>query len=166
MEKCLQSTEFLREKPFIQLPKSINSMDMSSDAKLLYANLADLLKISELNNHRDERGLYVFCSLEYIQQVLGCGEGKATKTLKELEEKKLIAKKRMGQGKSNRYYMFAPPESKQADSEVLKMVENLPEMKVQNPENRGSGIENLKIDCSRTFDFEDLESILSRNLFP
>ena len=81
MEKCLQSTEFLREKPFIQLTKSINSMDMSSDAKLLYANLADLLKISELNNHRDERGLYVFCSLEYIQQVLGCKKEKAVKIL-------------------------------------------------------------------------------------
>lgn len=108
MEKCLQSTEFLREKPFIQLPKSINSMDMSSDAKLLYANLADLLKISELNNHRDERGLYVFCSLEYIQQVLGCSRPKATRIINELESRNLLRKKRVGLCKSNRYYLLEP----------------------------------------------------------
>lgn len=145
MEKCLQSTEFLREKPFIQLPKSINSMDMSSDAKLLYANLADLLKISELNNHRDERGLYVFCSLEYIQQVLGCSIGKARKTLQELEERELIQKRRMGLGKSNRYYLLAPegdaPQA--ADGETESLTD--------------------KIDCSRTFDFAILESILLGN---
>ena len=146
MEKCLQSTEFLREKPFIQLPKSINSMDMSSDAKLLYANLADLLKISELNNHRDERGLYVFCSLEYIQQVLGCSMGKARKTLLELESEGLVQKKRMGLGKSNRYYLYAPA--------------------TKTPKADNGGKPELltdKIDCSRTFDFAILESILLGN---
>lgn len=152
MEKCLQSTEFLREKPFIQLPKSINSMDMSSDAKLLYANLADLLKISELNNHRDERGLYVFCSLEYIQQVLGCSQSKAVRILKELERNNLLRRRRMGQGKSNRYYLYVP-------------VKTETEEKVQNCQNECSESQNYQIDCSRTFNMSDLEHLFQMNQF-
>lgn len=128
MENCLRSMDFLGQSPFIQLPKSINTMKMSSDAKLLYANLADLMKLSEINGYRDEQGLYVFCSLEYIQEVLCCQKDKARKTVKELESNQLLLKRRMGQGKSNRYYLMLPKmeeiqKTEKPPSETIYMAE-------------------------------------------
>lgn len=152
MGKCLQSTRFLGESPFIQLPKAINAMKMSSDAKLLYANLADMLKLSEKNGYRDEQGLYAFCSLEYMQELLGCSRSRIITVLDELEEWNLISRRRMGQGKPNRYYLMMP---KETESSILLVEET------QKYENQTSELQKSEIDTFSMVDRSFLESIFA-----
>lgn len=79
---------------------------LSSDAKTLYGILLDRVSMSSRNKWLDEaRRVYVYMTLNSIENSLGCCRQKACKLLDELEEFGLIERKRQGQGKPTRIYV-------------------------------------------------------------
>ena len=106
----IKSTEFIHKSSYIQMPRSIWNSDLSLEAVCLYTYLLDLSKLSEKNGHRDEEGIYVFCTLETASQQLRCGEKKTIRVFKELLEKQLLVRKRRGNNLSNIYYVSPPLE--------------------------------------------------------
>ena len=60
---------------------------LSSDAKLLYGLMLDRMSLSMKNGWLDDDGrVFIYFSVENIMEQLGCGRGKCTKLLQELEE--------------------------------------------------------------------------------
>ncbi|MCS0791563.1 helix-turn-helix domain-containing protein [Cytobacillus firmus] len=83
-------------KGFTQVSDCITMCyDLTTDEKTLYTFI--------LKNYNDEVG-YSFPSWEYIKFVLNRGDGKTNETLKGLQEKGLI-RRRKTRGKNNRYYL-------------------------------------------------------------
>lgn len=78
---------------------------MSVEAKLLFALILDRTGVSEMNGERftDKQGnLFVIYTLDEICTKLGCSKPTAVKALKELQEGKMIEKKREGIGKASK----------------------------------------------------------------
>lgn len=98
---------------FYRIPKLLVTGEafrrLSTDAKLLYGLLLDRMSLSAKNGWYDEQGrVYIYYTLEEIQEDLGCGHDKATKLLIELDSGKgtgLIERKKQGQGKPARVYV-------------------------------------------------------------
>ena len=83
---------------------------ISSDAKLLYALLLDRMSLSRKNGWVDEeKRVYIYFSLDEIQEEFGVATQKATKMMAELDDVKrcgLIHKKKQGQGKPAKIYVM------------------------------------------------------------
>ena len=84
---------------FYRVPKALFQYEcfngISTDAKLLYGLLLDRLDLSVKNRWADEEGhAYIFFKLEAVQEQLGCGNKKAVRLMRELEEAGLISKKK------------------------------------------------------------------------
>lgn len=74
--------------------------DLSAEAKILYGLLLDRVSLSTMNGWKDDEGrIYVYCTLESIQEAMGCAHQKATKLLRELSRYGLIERKKQGLGK-------------------------------------------------------------------
>lgn len=74
--------------------------DLSAEAKILYGLLLDRVSLSTMNGWKDDEGrIYVYCTLEIIQEAMGCAHQKATKLLRELSRYGLIERKKQGLGK-------------------------------------------------------------------
>lgn len=82
---------------------------LSTDAKLLYGLMLDRMNLSARNGWYDGAGrVYIYYTLEEIQESLRCGHGKAVRLLAELDTEKgigLIERKKQGQGKPTRIYV-------------------------------------------------------------
>lgn len=76
---------------------------LSAEAKLLYGLLLDRMELSAKNGWYDETGrVYIYYTLNEIQENLSCGHDKATKLLVELDVKRgigLIERIKHGQGR-------------------------------------------------------------------
>ena len=106
---------------FIRVPRLLMTGEefkgLSTDAKLLYALLLDRMGLSMRNGWLDEEGrVYIYYTVDEIQEDLNCGHGKACKLLAELDTVKgigLIERKKQGQGKPTKIYVkqFAERES-------------------------------------------------------
>lgn len=95
------------EQGYIKVPKALLSEayhDISPAARLLYIRLLDLATLSEKNGLTDENGLYVYCSVQQAQEILGCGHDKVGRVYRELEKAALIRRKKQGLGKADRIY--------------------------------------------------------------
>ena len=96
---------------FYRVPKVLFTderfWNVSTDAKLLYGIFLDRMNLSAKNGWMDEQGrVYIIFTIEDIQAALSCGDKKATKLLRELEDKcGLIERKRQGLGKPNLIYV-------------------------------------------------------------
>lgn len=98
---------------FIRVPRLLMTgaefRSLSTDAKLLYSLLLDRMGLSMRNGWLDEAGrVYIYYTLEEIQNNLNCGHGKACKLLAELDTVKgigLIERKKQGQGKPTKIYV-------------------------------------------------------------
>ena len=99
---------------FYRIPRQLVTGDrfkrLSTDAKLLYGLLLDRMSLSAKNGWYDEQGrVYIFYTLDEIQEDLNCGHDKATKLLVELDEGKngfdLIERVRQGQGRPTKIYV-------------------------------------------------------------
>ena len=88
---------------------------ISTDAKLLYGLLLDRMGLSARNSWYDDAGrVYIFYTLDEIQEDLNCGHEKAVKLLSELDTDKgcgLIERMKQGQGKPTKIYVKRPPPS-------------------------------------------------------
>ena len=82
---------------------------MSTDAKLLYGLLLDRMGLSSRNGWFDSQGrVFIYYTLEEIQEDLNCGRDKAMKLLAELDTPKgvgLIQRVRQGQGRPTLIYV-------------------------------------------------------------
>ena len=84
---------------FYRVPKALFQNEsfsaISTDAKLLYGLLLDRLDLSVKNKWADEYGrAYIFFKIEAVQEQLGCGNKKAIRLMRELEEAGLISRKK------------------------------------------------------------------------
>lgn len=82
---------------FLKLPRKFTSNDplclLSSDAKILYAFLADRLCLSKANGEKwltSDKEYYVVCKQTETMRILNCGHDKATAVMRELERNGLI----------------------------------------------------------------------------
>ena len=98
---------------FIRVPRLLMKgkefRELSTDAKLLYSLLLDRMSLSVRNGWLDEAGrVYIYYTVEEIQNDLNCGHGKACKLLAELDTVKgigLIERKKQGQGKPTKIFV-------------------------------------------------------------
>ncbi len=98
---------------FIRVPRLLMKgkefRELSTDAKLLYSLLLDRMSLSMRNGWLDEAGrVYIYYTVEEIQDDLNCGHNKACKLLAELDTVKgigLIERKKQGQGKPTKIFV-------------------------------------------------------------
>ena len=119
---------------FYRIPKILIVEDcfqeLSTNAKLLYGLLLDRVSLSTNSGWFDEQGrVYIIYTIKSIQRDMHCGDKKAVRLLKELENWRLIEKVIQGQGKPALIYVknFYGYSSKQRlqdchndDSEMVK----------------------------------------------
>lgn len=98
---------------FYRIPRQLITGEdfkrVSTDAKLLYGLLLDRMGLSAKNGWYDDRGrVYIYYTLDDIQEDLSCGHDKAVKLLAELDTGKgcgLIERVKQGQGRPTKIYV-------------------------------------------------------------
>ena len=95
---------------FYRIPKLLFTdsrfSSLSAEAKTLYGILLDRMDLSMKNGWLDKQNrVYLFFTLQEIQESLGCGKNKAIQLMKELEKMGLIERKRQGMGKPSFVYV-------------------------------------------------------------
>jgi len=102
--------------------------DLSNDAKLLYGLMLDRMSLSAANGWFDSKGrVYIYFTMNEVQEVLDCGHDKAIRLLAELDTKKgigLIERVKQGQGRPTIIYVKQFADAKLPD---------LPKQSLQNP---------------------------------
>lgn len=101
---------------------------LSNDAKLLYGLMLDRMSLSAANGWFDSKGrVYIYFTMNEVQEVLNCGHDKAIRLLAELDTKKgigLIERVKQGQGRPTVIYVKQFADAKLPD---------LPKQSLQNP---------------------------------
>ena len=102
----LQSQTF----SFYRIPKLLFTDSrfsfLSAEAKTLYGILLDRMNLSMKNGWLDKQNrVYLFFTVQEIQESLGCGKNKAIQLMQELEKAGLIERKRQGMGKPSFVYV-------------------------------------------------------------
>jgi len=98
---------------FYRIPRQLITGDrfkrLSTDAKLLYGLLLDRMGLSAKNGWYDEQGrVFIYYTLDEIQEDLNCAHGKAVKLLSELDTGNgfgLIERVKQGQGRPTKIYV-------------------------------------------------------------
>lgn len=95
---------------FIKLPKCLVEnecfIELSMDARLLYAFFLDRVSLSIKNGWIDNQGRgFIYYSIKNICEDLNCGTQKACKLLDELEKVGALERKRQGLGRPNKLYL-------------------------------------------------------------
>jgi hypothetical protein len=105
---------------FYRIPKLMIVEDcfqeLSTNAKLLYGLLLDRVSLSASSGWLDDEGrVYIIYTIKSIQRDLHCGDKKAVRLLRELDDWGLVEKVVQGQGKPTLIYVknFYGPKSKQ-----------------------------------------------------
>ena len=95
--------------------------NVSPRAMILYAILADRMQLSKKNdNFKDKDGVFIYFTLEKIQEVLHVAYNTAKNLMKELAANHLIRKKRQGQGQPNKIYVYEFEESESQTEQTDK----------------------------------------------
>ena len=99
---------------FYRIPRQLITGEdfkkLSTDAKLLYGLLLDRMGLSAKNGWYDEAGrVYIYYTLDEIQEDLNCGHEKAVRLLAELDTGEkgfgLIERVKQGQGRPTKIYV-------------------------------------------------------------
>lgn len=98
---------------YVPLPRFLLQMDLSMNAKMIYALLLGRSNISssERNYEKwsDERGaVFVVYPIATLAEHIGRGLSTVKNSLQELEKAGLVERKRMGMGKPNHIYVLMP----------------------------------------------------------
>ena len=95
---------FYRTPKIFYMDKKYKSL--SSDAKILYGIMLDRLSLSVKNDWRDDDGkVYIYMTLDSVEEMMGCARQKAVALVKELADFGLIEKKKQGLCKPTRIYV-------------------------------------------------------------
>ncbi|WP_022766151.1 DUF6017 domain-containing protein [Butyrivibrio sp. XPD2006] len=127
---------------FIRVPKLLFTdarfKELTSDAKVLYGLLLDRMSLSAENKWFDERGrVYIIYTIEQISDSIGCSNGKACRTLKQLVDIGLVDKNFKGQGKAALLY-------------VKKILSDMSQRENKNVQNGNPGMPKIEIQgCSK-----------------
>ena len=133
---------------YFRIPKALfqdcRFRQLSTDARTLYGILLDRMSLSAKNGWLDEQGrVYIIYTVREVQESLCCGEHKAVKLFRELEDIDLIERKRRGLGRPSLIY-------------VKDFSSGLPKAQVQNCTNSNSGaaesaiLEQPKLQANKT----------------
>ncbi len=91
---------------FMKFDKRLFEYNISPRAMILYAMFSDRMKLSEQNeSFKDNDGVFIYFTIEEIKEVFKVGKDTARILIKELEQAKLIRKKRQGLCKPNKIYI-------------------------------------------------------------
>ena len=95
---------------YFRIPKALfqdcRFRQLSTDARTLYGILLDRMSLSAKNGWLDEQGrVYIIYTVREVQESLCCGEHKAVKLFRELEDIDLIERKRRGLGRPSLIYV-------------------------------------------------------------
>ena len=117
---------------FYRIPKALFTGSvfscLSCEAKVLYGLLLDRMCLSSKNGWIDSQGrVYIIFTIEEITEALGCGDQKAGRHLRELEDIGLIERIRRGLGRPNLIY-------------VKNFVTAFHKSQIKNRENHDSGM--------------------------
>jgi hypothetical protein len=114
---------------FLRIPRVLitapHFKKLSMDAKVLYGLMLDRMGLSMKNHWLDNQNrVYIYFTLEDIQECLSCGHNKGVKLLAELDTATgigLIERIKQGQGKPTRIYVknFNLQPDSEPDSEVI-----------------------------------------------
>lgn len=159
--------DHINETKFYQVPKAFFHnplyIDMKNEAKLAYALLRDLLDLSIKNNWINEKNeVFVKLSRDKMMNYLHIkGTAKYAEIMKELTDKDLILKRRVGLNRIDETYVCIPEELAivYSDEELLKKEKEDDSNEViprtfENQTSRGSKIKRPEVSKSnvQTFD--------------
>ena len=100
-----------RQPPDLPYPRFLLQTDLTQTAKLLYALLLDRATLSQANGWLDEGGrIYLVFPIEKIAAALDRSTMTVKTALSELEDARLIERRRSGFSKPNRIYVKLPPD--------------------------------------------------------
>jgi hypothetical protein len=126
---------------FYRIPKVLVKHDYFKDlcdsAKVLFGLMLDRLSLSLKNDWKDGKNrVYIYYTLEDIQDDLRCAHGKAVKLLSDLDNVGLIDRVKQGQGRPTRIYVkkFTIPD----EYEDKAGSKDLPKEEVQTSDNKKS----------------------------
>lgn len=150
---------------YYQFPKALVKHEhfwgMSDSARVLFGLMLDRLSLSLKNDWKDSKNrVYIYYTLEHIQEDLHCAHGKAVKLLSELESIGLIDRVKQGQGRPTRIYVkkFILPE----ENDKKPGKQYFPKDEAQTSDNKKSrlpktGKQGFRKDEPQTSDFEKPE---------
>ena len=103
---------------FFRMPKALFTepifKKVSPEAKLLYGMMLDRVNLSAMNGWVDDSGrIYIYFTMNEVQEVFGCGHDKALKLLAELDTEKgvgLIERIKRSYGRASIIYVRYFPE--------------------------------------------------------
>lgn len=133
---------------------------ISTDAKLLYGLLLDRMGLSARNGWYDDDGrVYIFYTLDEIQEDLNCGHEKAVKLLSELDTDKgcgLIERVKQGQGRPTKIYVKRFTTRRiPAETPAPQEIPRLPKIGSQESENQKSSVLIIR---SQDFRFSEVQT--------
>ena len=110
---------------FIRIPRVFFTdsqfSDMSCEAKILYGLMLNRMNLSMQNEWLDEKNrVFIIYTVEDVMDTMPCARATAVKVIKELENMKLIEKKRQGFGQPALIYVknFISQENKQKKDDI------------------------------------------------
>lgn len=138
---------------FFRIPRALMKdarfHGLSTDAKLLYGLMLDRMGLSLQSGWLDaENRVFIYFTLDEIQDTLVCGHNKAVRLLAELEKYTLIERVKQGQGKPAKIYVknFVSPD----DDAEEAAPEDTPLSEVKTCENPSSVLPLLKpLECPK-----------------
>lgn len=108
---------------------------MSCEAKILYGLMLNRMGLSKKNGWLDDRNrVFIIYTIEDVMETMSCAKAKAVKTIKELEDMKLIEKNRRGFGQPTLIYVknFISKENKQEQNNNTSSKNELHEVSKSN----------------------------------
>lgn len=166
------TTQKMNEIRFYQMPKAFfhNPLytGMKNESKIAYGILRDLLSLSLDNNWvNDKNEIYVKFSRDKMMKRLNIkGNAKYAEIMKELIEKELIVKRRVGLKQVDETYVCLPEELSviYSDKELLELENTDVSLKFENQTSRSSKIEPQEVRKSNDKKFENQTHINTNSL--
>lgn len=166
------TTQKMNEIRFYQMPKAFfhNPLytGMKNESKIAYGILRDLLSLSLDNNWvNDKNEIYVKLSRDKMMKRLNIkGNAKYAEIMKELIEKELIVKRRVGLKQVDETYVCLPEELSviYSDKELLELENTDVSLKFENQTSRSSKIEPQEVRKSNDKKFENQTHINTNSL--
>ena len=154
---------------FIQLPSVLFEgalAELSSDGKMLYSLLLNRRSLSEKNNLTDAQGrTIVYFTNQEVCEKLKCGHDKATRLFRELENFKLISRRKQGLGKPDMIYVKDIPTCEESvSSNAEKQEQRVSESSIVESDKSArnktdiSNTDSIYIDQS--FSYEEIEEMI------
>ena len=138
---------------FFRIPRALMKDNrfrgLSTDAKLLYGLMLDRMGLSLQSGWLDgENRVFIYFTLDEIQDTLVCGHNKAVRLLAELKKYALIERVKQGQGKPAKVYV---KNFVSIDGDPGEAIPEYPQStKVKRSENPASALPLLKpLDCPK-----------------